>query len=199
AGFRVVDISNPFQPVVVDSVHRINEEAVRVAVKNDTAYVSWNSDGIRLYDVSDPTKIVEIDYYITSDPEQIRFDNEYVYLADDEAGIYIFQNDGVSSIDEPNQDKLPQDFYLEQNYPNPFNPTTQIEFMIPQSGQVNLSIYSITGELIKSLVNKNLQAGFYSINWNGENESFTQASTGVYLYKLNYAGHQWVKKMILIH
>lgn len=198
AGFRVVDISNPFQPVVVNSVQRYNERAVRVAVKNDTAYVSWDSYGIRLYDVSDPTQIIEIGYYKTRDPEQVRFNGEYVYLADDEAGLYIFKHGVVSSIYEPKQDQLPKDFYLTQNYPNPFNPSSQIEFYIPQSGQVTLSIYSITGQLVKSLVNKNLQPGLHSVTWNGKNESDTQASSGVYLYKLDYAGHQWVKKMILM-
>ncbi len=87
----------------------------------------------------------------------------------------------------------PDNFTLAQNYPNPFNPSTTIEFNIPQIGDVKLTVYDILGKEINTLINKNLNAGNYSVNFDG-----TGLSSGIYFYTLNYNGTQTItKKMVL--
>ena len=91
-------------------------------------------------------------------------------------------------------DRLPNSFALQQNYPNPFNPITTINYQLPMSGDVELSIYNILGQKIATLVNERLQAGYYQVEW----DAFGFAS-GVYYYRIESGDFIDTKKMILIH
>ena len=85
------------------------------------------------------------------------------------------------------------------NYPNPFNPTTTISFSIPEESKIELSIYNIKGQKIKSLLNDQITAGEHSIVWNGKDDNNKPVSSGVYLYKLNVNGKtEAVKKCLLL-
>ncbi|MCF8263334.1 MAG: T9SS type A sorting domain-containing protein [Melioribacteraceae bacterium] len=87
----------------------------------------------------------------------------------------------------------PKEFLLHQNYPNPFNPTTNISYELPYASFVNLTIYNILGSEIKSLVNRNQNAGSYTINFDA-----SEIPSGIYLYKLRSGNVVITKKMILI-
>jgi len=79
-------------------------------------------------------------------------------------------------------------FELFQNYPNPFNPTTTINYQIKKSGKVELNIYNIKGQKVKTLVNKQEAIGLYQIMWNGKDNANNSVSSGVYFYKLSING-----------
>lgn len=96
------------------------------------------------------------------------------------------------------EDILPREFALTQNYPNPFNPTTSISYVIPKSSFVNLSIYNIIGQEVKTLVNKYLQPGRYSVIWNGRDNNGNTVTSGIYLYKINAGEFENTKKLLLI-
>lgn len=84
-------------------------------------------------------------------------------------------------------------------FPNPFNPTTTISFIIPNDGNINLSIYNTKGQKIINLINNELDAGKYSIIWNGDNELGESVSSGVYLYQINVDGKiEAVNKCLLL-
>ncbi len=97
---------------------------------------------------------------------------------------------GVNVDDE---DGLPSAYYVSQNYPNPFNPSTQIDFMLPVSGEVKLDVYAITGEWIATLADGYMPAGRYTVNFDG-----SELPSGVYLYKLSSGLYVFVKKMLMI-
>lgn len=88
---------------------------------------------------------------------------------------------------------IPLKFELSQNYPNPFNPVTQIDFEIPENGNVNLSIYDNSGKLVSTLTNGFKTAGYYTVNFNA-----TSLASGVYFYRLTSSNFSQVKKMTLI-
>jgi len=91
------------------------------------------------------------------------------------------------------------DTFLFQNYPNPFNPSTTIEFSIQDISQVELTIYNIKGQKIKTLVKNEFTKGSHSIIWNGNNENNKSVSSGIYYYKLNINGiTEAVKKCLLL-
>jgi hypothetical protein len=87
---------------------------------------------------------------------------------------------------------------LLNNFPNPFNPTTTISFSIPNECKVDLSIYNIKGQKVKSLVKESFESGNYSVSWNGVDESGKSVGSGIYFYKLNAGDYQKVKKMVLV-
>jgi len=76
-------------------------------------------------------------------------------------------------------------FELHQNFPNPFNPETTISYKIFNAHQVNLEIYNLKGQLVKSLVNKNIGRGTHSVTWNGLDNDGNSVTSGVYFYILN--------------
>ncbi len=85
------------------------------------------------------------------------------------------------------------------NFPNPFNPTTTISFSIQEESKIDLSIYNIKGQKIKSLLSDQIFAGDHSIAWNGEDTFGEKVGSGVYLYKLNVNGKtEAVKKCLLL-
>ena len=96
---------------------------------------------------------------------------------------------GIETVDNI----LPTDYTLSQNYPNPFNPTTQISFSTPNQGFIRLTVYNLIGQEITTLVNEELSAGNYSVEFNAEN-----LSSGIYFYTLNTSGFTTTKKMILM-
>lgn len=100
---------------------------------------------------------------------------------------------GTATGVEPISNITPNKFELIQNYPNPFNPTTNIKYNIAKSGFVTLKVYDILGKEVASLVNTNLKAGQYELNFNAGS-----LSSGVYFYKLTAENFTDVKKMMVI-
>lgn len=102
----------------------------------------------------------------------------------------------VDGVDTPNE--LPVSFFLAQNYPNPFNPTTKIEFSIESNNFVNLEIYNIIGQHVKSLVDENMQAGVHAVEWDATNQRGGQVASGIYFYRLTVENNTQSKKMLLL-
>lgn len=88
---------------------------------------------------------------------------------------------------------LPKDFRLFQNYPNPFNPSTTVKYAVPYASRVNITVYDITGRVVKTLVNEDKPAGTYSVQFNAEN-----LASGMYLYRIACGNFTQVKKMVLL-
>ena len=89
--------------------------------------------------------------------------------------------------------EIPNSYKLSQNYPNPFNPSTRINFNLPSSNKVKLSVYDMQGKLIEVLVDGQLSAGSYEAVWNaGANPS------GAYFYRIETADWSSTSKMILM-
>jgi thiol-disulfide isomerase/thioredoxin len=94
---------------------------------------------------------------------------------------------------EPIGNLTPEKFELVQNYPNPFNPSTTIKYNIAKSSYVTLKVYNILGSEVASLVNRNLKAGEYQLQFNAGN-----LSSGVYFYKIIAGSFTDIKKMLLV-
>jgi YVTN family beta-propeller protein len=89
-------------------------------------------------------------------------------------------------------------FALEQNAPNPFNPTTSIKFTIAEDSYVTLAVYDVSGRRIKTLVNRDLKADFYRVEWDGRNDEGRKVTSGMYFYRLNAGSFVRSHKMILL-
>ena len=85
------------------------------------------------------------------------------------------------------------DFILFQNYPNPFNPTTSIKYYVPVQGQLKIGLFDILGNQIRSLVDKDVQAGSYELSIDGSN-----LASGTYFVKMISQSNQQTIKISLI-
>jgi hypothetical protein len=92
------------------------------------------------------------------------------------------------------ENTIPEQFNLAQNYPNPFNPSTTIEFSLPQDADISLSVYSITGELVTTLINNsNFTKGNYKLTFDA-----SKLASGNYIYVLTNNDLKLSRKMSLI-
>ncbi len=89
----------------------------------------------------------------------------------------------------------PTTFYIAQNYPNPFKDNTVIEYAIPVKAPVTLSVYDITGKLVKTLVNEVQNVNYYRVTWDGTDYKGSKVASGVYFYKLTSGDFEKSLKM----
>ena len=93
---------------------------------------------------------------------------------------------------------LPQTFALYANYPNPFNPNTTIRYDLPGEGAVRLSVYNLSGQKIRTLLDGPQVAGVHRVAWDGKDETGIQVASGIYLYRLETEEGSLVRKMMLL-
>jgi 5'-nucleotidase len=87
---------------------------------------------------------------------------------------------------------IPQEYALHQNYPNPFNPMTTISYDLPSESEVNISIYSITGQKVDEVYSGRQVAGVHQQLFDA-----SRLSSGIYFYTIRAADFQQSRKMIL--
>ncbi len=101
--------------------------------------------------------------------------------------------DATADVSERGGPVLPNTLALEQNYPNPFNPVTTINYQIPVSGQVTITVYDALGREVQELVNEVKEAGRYSVQFNG-----IHRASGLFFVKLISGTASDVRKMMLL-
>jgi hypothetical protein len=129
-----------------------------------------------------------------------------VRTVSDDVQQFYENNFGYPIVSVEDEQPIALNFKLEQNYPNPFNPSTKIKFTIPtppissplvkgrsKEGFVSLKVYDVLGNEIATLVNEELSAGEYEVEFNA-----ASLSSGVYFYKLQAGEFVSLKKMVLL-
>jgi len=91
-----------------------------------------------------------------------------------------------------------ENFELKGNYPNPFNPTTKIRFSNDRSSNVKVTVYSLKGEKVATIMNKQINAGTYDVSWNGKSTNGKVVPSGMYLYDVESDGRRLQGKMLFL-
>lgn len=102
-----------------------------------------------------------------------------------------------SSMDEEDLEKI-TGFFLKQNYPNPFNLSTEISFQLPRDCRVDLKIYNLKGQVVKTVAQKEMDRGTHTVYWDGTDSKGSVVASGIYFYKLKASNFTSVRKMILL-
>ncbi len=110
----------------------------------------------------------------------------------------IYWSGGGEVLKISNSKSISDRFLLNDNYPNPFNPSTNINYNIPESDFVKITIYDMMGRAVKTLVNSSQTAGFKSVRWNATNDRNEPVSAGLYLYTIKAGKFKQTKKMVLL-
>ena len=129
--------------------------------------------------------------FSVSPEENEGFKRDFILVA---KGHYVTEVEGIPK-QGPNriEHELPTEFSLSQNYPNPFNPRTEINFCLPEDAKVKVTIYNILGHIVEVLYDSEMEAGYHTVHWNGEN-----VVTGVYFYRLTAGEFIETKRMLLL-
>ena len=193
----IIDVSNPANPFRVSFAYPPTGFAWDVKVNGDYAYVANYDGGLWMVDVSDPASPQTAAIYDTPGlASGVFVDSLYVYVAD-HYSLLIFERvpKGVAESDFRPEVR---DLRLLQNSPNPFEDMTTIHYEVPNRFRVSVSIYDITGRLVKELVDEQREAGAYSVFWDGKNQQGRDVPSGVYFYKLEAGSQAESRKMILL-
>ncbi len=196
--------SNPTLPVELTSFNgsvknrTVNLKWVTATEENTASFEvermsegnNWSAVGlVKACGVSNSPKI-----YAYSDTKARSGKNSYRLRSIDNDGSYEYSK--VIEVDV----ELPKSFELSQNYPNPFNPTTKVDYQIPFNANINIELYSITGEQIATLVNGQQNAGYYTLMIDA---GALKLASGTYIYRIraNAAGQPafvQTKKILLL-
>ena len=125
---------------------------------------------------------------------QLQFDFESA-VASGPFGQYIPASSRSASID---LNAVPETYALHQNFPNPFNPTTSIRFDLKDAGSVDIVVYNLLGQKVKTLVNSELTTGYHEVVWDGTDNQGAPVGAGVYIYSLSSEHFSQTRKMILL-
>jgi len=114
--------------------------------------------------------------------------------------LNAYQTLNFVSVEDPlsNPDAQPRGYVLSQNYPNPFNPSTTISYDLPISGPVEMTIYNVRGQMVRTLIDEDQSAGSHSIQWDGRTDRGQLASSGIYFYRLRSGDWSHTRKMVLM-
>jgi len=112
--------------------------------------------------------------------------NNGVYRMD---AVYLDVEEGINT---------PSGFALSQNYPNPFNPSTRIEFELSRRSEVEVIIFNVLGQEVRTLVKRELSKGFHVIEWDGRDDAGNAVCSGVYHCRLKAGEYIESKKMVLL-
>ena len=159
------------------------------------AYGAWYGDwgyGVSWY-YEDPTrngsKTITMAFCLANLDDANRY--EFLDGVGDQFGF-------LTGVDNEKATGLPQEFALHRNYPNPFNPQTSIAYELPVTAKVDLAVYNVLGQKIRTLVNVNKAAGRYAATWDGKNDFGMQVASGVYFYKIMAGDFVQSYKMMLV-
>ena len=157
----------------------------------DLLFAEMDMENIELSEAMDDTARVAVNHYSKMISNKIKL----AQASKDKKWQRIYELLGLAENDDNQVVNIP---VLSNNYPNPFNPSTTIDFTIPAASNVEMSIYNIKGQKVKTLINKKLKKGRHSVRWNGKNKYNRTVSSGVYFYRLNINGKSNVVKKCLL-
>ncbi len=101
---------------------------------------------------------------------------------------------GLTGVETTNNSNMPKEFSLKQNYPNPFNPSTKVNFNLVKTGEVNLSVYNMLGQKVKTIINNQvMSSGAHDFNLN-----MAEQASGIYFLVLKQDANVKVIKMTLM-
>ena len=92
---------------------------------------------------------------------------------------------------------IPAAFALHPNYPNPFNPSTNFSIALPVDSKVSLKVYNVAGQLVRTVVNETMPAGYHTVTWDGTNSTGDKVASGVYFYKRDAGKFSKTMKMVM--
>lgn len=114
---------------------------------------------------------------------------------------FLFSEDGqlvpMRLPDKFSLELPPQSYRLMQNLPNPFNPATTIGFELPEAADVDVAVYNLVGQRLRTLVQEHKVAGRYQVVWDGKDDAGRDVSSGVYFYRYR-AGDFWASRRMLL-
>ena len=183
-------------------------------MRSDSAHKGWKM-AVAAYDAPNQQCTIRWDPTVVNDEWTLTlYDSEFNVLIEDmktiseytlttsssaySVEIFYIASNFVPGLLGVNTETVPENYALLKNFPNPFNPTTTIQYYVPQNDWVQLDVYNLQGELVKTLWSGEKAVGDYQVQWNGTDNQGRSVASGVYLTKLVTSTMAQSNKMLLL-
>ncbi|MBD3366840.1 MAG: hypothetical protein GF405_01545 [Candidatus Eisenbacteria bacterium] len=172
------DMSSPIAPVFFWSEPGENSVAIDLAVLGTGMTIGGSGE------------VAVLNFRPLGDEFDVRFDDADLRGADN--------NDLEAELKGYSSSVTPKAFRLAQNSPNPFNPVTSIAYDVPEEARVTIRVYDVTGRVVRTLVDRECDAGRHVVSWDGEDDRGDAVGSGVYFCTMNAPGYRGERKMLLL-
>jgi hypothetical protein len=95
-------------------------------------------------------------------------------------------------------ENIPKVFDLSQNFPNPFNSQTRIRYQLPEKQKVSLIIYNLMGRQVCQLIDREIEAGYHDVLWEGQDDQGNSVGSGAYFLQIKAGNYHAIRKMLYI-
>ncbi len=188
-GLQIIDVSDPYNLTLVNGYPTPGN--CHDVYAKDFVYIADFNGGIQVLNIDDPLNPAQIGSYQTpGNARGITVAHDYIFVTD-EGSLQILQLTATGS--DETEAAIPNKVSLFRNYPNPFNSSTVIKFRTAEAIYANLSIYNIRGQKVETLIDGNINAGEYNLQWNAGG-----LSSGTYLARLKAGEYSETIRMQLI-
>ena len=206
-GLRVYDLSNLGN---VQQIYFYSTAWGRCVTQINNYIFMGCNDGWHLFEYSTPDIVQHLEY-LANDTRilrmRLKLESEELWCFVDGGslgGLVVLDISGNLGIEE-NEYIIPNTEIKLQNYPNPFNPSdagrspiTKINFSVLEDSRIELKIYNLKGQLVKTLVNERKSAGLYDVTWDGKDNDNKNVCSGIYLYQLIKNGETIKSRKMLL-
>jgi len=120
-------------------------------------------------------------------------------VMDRDGAIYRITRGVPTAVMADDSPPVASTFALGAGYPNPFNNTVSIPFSLARSGSVDLAVYNVAGQRVRTLIQGPMVAGEHRVRWEGMDDGGRRTATGIYFYRLKVAERVEVRKGLLLH
>ncbi len=169
-------------------------KSVSLATKEDAMILKYSSAGVLQFAYNYNGSAFEMDYFnsLITDSNGKIYACGFTFVGTNNCDFITVKLTGSLTGVNGTNNEIPDGFNLSQNYPNPFNPSTKISFSLPKASFVKMVVYDITGKEVEVLVNENMNAGSFEVDFNA-----SKLTSGVYFYRITADGFTETNKMIL--
>jgi len=198
AGYTVEQVGSALLPYILGAVTQAQATAGGALTYADGSPVVVDDSG---HDLSlDDFQWEYIDYGVWNNAGGRLFVQSYANCFPAKWTQYVDSHWAyMGALSTVNDDNITANkFELKGNYPNPFNPTTKIRFTNDRASNVKVTVYSLKGEKVATIMNKQVNSGTYDVSWNGKNTSGKVVPTGMYLYDIESDGRRLQGKMLFL-
>ncbi|MCF7811356.1 choice-of-anchor D domain-containing protein [bacterium] len=191
-GLRIIDVSDPENPDEI-GFYDTEGDAFGVQIVEDHAYVADGSGGMYMLDISIPESPCPAKvFYTPGTARSVEVIGNYAFIAD-HGDILIIDISEFLPVDELVKAKIPTGFILQPAFPNPFNSTTTITYGLSMATPTRIAIYDLTGREIVTLINDNVEAGYYNVVWNA-----AEFPSGLYICRMEAGGFYQSRKLVFV-
>jgi hypothetical protein len=176
--------------------------------KQDGIYLYWTTSyeanclGFNIYRSENPEENFEKinDYLITGNMNYTWIDKTNQEAAVTDFKLEEITLNGKTKFHHPISVELPAptSYSLSHNFPNPFNASTSFKYEIPKTTHVFIEVYNILGKKVKTLIDEDKDAGYYTVYWDGVDENGEGVVSGIYFYIISTEKFHATQKMIVV-